>query len=138
MKKYIFLLLALFIGTTIQAQNYKVIVNKSNTVSSLTKKEASDFFLKKKTKWADGQKVSVVDQKGSSESRKVFTDEVHKKSVGAVKSYWQQAVFAGKGTPPVEKKTDAEVIEFVKANKGAMGYVSGDADVSGVKVLTVN
>jgi ABC-type phosphate transport system substrate-binding protein len=139
MKKYIILLLGMvFACVTIQAQSFKVIVNNSNSSTSLSKKEISDFFLKKKTKWADGQKVVPIDQKAKSDARKGFTDGVHKKSVSAIKSYWQQAVFAGKGTPPTEKPSDEEVIKYVSQNSGAIGYVSSAADISGVKQLTVS
>ena len=60
------------------------------------------------------------------------------KTVSAVKSYWQQQIFAGREVPPVEKTSDAEVIAFVKANRGAVGYVSDTAAVTGVRVLRVD
>ena len=78
-----------------------------------------------------------VDLSGSSSIRKEFSKNILKKSVGSVKSYWQQYVFAGKGTPPVEKKTDNEVISFVKRNSGAIGYVSSEANLSGVKEVKI-
>jgi len=47
-------------------------------------------------------------------------------------------VFAGSGTPPIEKKSDLEVIEYVKKNSGAIGYVSKSTNTTGVKEITVN
>lgn len=138
MKKYLFIVGLFLIGMAVNAQSYTVIVNKSNSVSSLSKKDASALFLKKSKKWDNGQKVVVIDQKGNSEVRKTFSTEVHKKSVNAIKSYWQQAVFSGRGTPPVEKSSDVEVIAFVKSNPGAIGYVTSSANVSEVKALTIN
>ena len=137
MKRYILFIIVIFLGLALQAQSYKVIVNNSNSTNSLSRKEVSDFFLKKKTKWPDGQKVAPVDQKASSEARKGFTDEIHKKSVSAIKSYWQQAVFAGTSTPPSEKSGDDEVIKYVSVKLGAIGYVSLNADMSKVKELKV-
>ncbi len=138
MKNIIILLFALLIGGAVNAQSYKVVVNSGNATTSLTKKEVSDYLLKKKTKWASGEKVAPVDQSSKAAVRVAFSKEVLGKSVSSIKSYWQQAVFAGKGTPPVEKKTDAEVIAFVKGKVGAIGYVSSEADALGVKVITVN
>ncbi len=117
---------------------YKVIANKSNAATSITKDEVASYLLKKKKTWASGAAVVPVDQRANSEVRKAFSSAVVGKSVGAVKSYWQQAVFSGKGTPPVEKANDQDVIDFVKANQGAIGYVSSGADISGVKELKVN
>jgi len=138
MKRLAILAVLVCIGLTLQAQSFKVIVNQSNTVSSLTAKEISDYFLKKETKWTNGDAVVPVDLSVKSGVREDFSNNIHGKSVSAIKSYWQQYVFAGKGTPPIEKNTDAEVVDFVKRNAGAIGYVSANADVSGVKVLTVN
>ncbi len=131
-------IIALLLCTSVQAQSYKVIINSSNSTTSLSAKEASDFFLKKKTKWSSGQKVIPVDLSSNSSVRAEFSKAILKKSVRAVQSYWQQYVFAGKGTPAVEKKTDAEVIAYVKRNSGAIGYVSSRAGLSGVKEIKVN
>jgi len=139
MKRYIILILAMvFAGVTLQAQSYKVVVNSENPVSSVSSAKLSKYFLKKSAKWDNGNKVIPVDLSSKSDVRSQFSKAVHGKSVGSIKSYWQQYVFAGKGTPPVEKKSDAEVIEYVKRNPGAIGYVSAGADVSGVNVLSIN
>lgn len=138
MKRLAILTVLVCIGITIQAQSFKVIVNQSNTVNSLTAKEVSDYFLKKETKWANGNAIVPIDLSANSSIREDFSSNIHGKSVSAIKSYWQQYVFAGKGTPPLEKNSDVDIVDFVKRNAGAIGYVSASADVSGVKVITVN
>jgi ABC-type phosphate transport system substrate-binding protein len=139
MKKILIITMLLTImGVVItKAQSYKVIVNSSNTVTSLSKSDVADMFMKKSAKWSNGEKIVPVDQKSNSSVRNSFSTEVVGKSVGAIKSYWQQYVFAGKGTPPVEKNSDQDIIEFVKSNPGAIGYVSSSANTDGVKVLTI-
>jgi ABC-type phosphate transport system substrate-binding protein len=137
----IVLAIGLLIGfSPVKAQDsaYKVIINSSNGIDSASKSDISKWFLKKKTKWDDGQKIVPVDLSADSSVRESFTREIHGKSVSGIKNYWQKQIFSGKGTPPVEKGSDAEVLDFVKSNPGAIGYVSSDADVSGVKVITVN
>ncbi len=137
MKKLLLFIIASLFIAELSAQ-YQVIVNSSNTVNSISKNDASKYFMKKTTKWPDGETVKPVDLKGNSSVRESFTSAVLGKSVSAIKSYWQQFVFSGKGTPPLEKGSDAEVISFVKNNPGAIGYVSSSADVSGVKVITIS
>lgn len=119
------------------AAGYKVIVNNANGKSSLAKKDVSQLFLKKTPKWSDGTPVVAVDQTEKAAARERFTQEVHGKSVAAVKSYWQQQIFSGRDVPPVEKSSDAQVIAFVKQNPGAIGYVGEGADTAGVKVVAV-
>ena len=124
--------------TQLSAQGYKVIVNKSNTVSSLTKKETSRLFLKKVTKWDDNKKVSPVDLTESKTARIDFTKEVHgKTSINHIKAYWQKQIFSGRMLPPPEKTNDDDVVAYVKENPGAIGYVSASAVTRDVKVIDI-
>jgi ABC-type phosphate transport system substrate-binding protein len=123
----------------LEAQTYKIIINSSNSTTSLSKSEVSKLFLKKKTKWDNGISVMPVDLEANSKVRQNFSQEIHEKSVGAVRSYWQQAAFSGAASTPPEKSNDQEVIDFVENNSGAIGYISSTTSIiSGVKVLTVN
>ena len=79
-----------------------------------------------------------VDLSANSPVREAFSLAIHERDVNAVKSYWQRQIFSGRGVPPPEKASDSEVLAFVRANPGAVGYVSsGTAVGSGVKVLEV-
>jgi ABC-type phosphate transport system substrate-binding protein len=128
---------ALITGTA-QAASYKLVVNNSVSLNSLSKKAASDLFLKKTTKWENGSAVMPVDQLDSSNTREGFSKAVHGKTAAAVKSYWNQQIFSGRDVPPVEKKSDAEVLSFVRSTPGAIGYVSEAASAEGVRVVTIN
>ncbi|HEU4388578.1 MAG TPA: hypothetical protein VFV34_12325 [Blastocatellia bacterium] len=119
------------------AEPYKVIVNTSNPVSSISKDQVSKFFLKKVTKWDNGQTVLPVELPKTSPARQAFSLQIHGKPVKAIESYWQQKIFSGRDVPPVEKPSDAQVVGYVKANAGAIGYVSGDTPAGGVKVVDV-
>jgi ABC-type phosphate transport system substrate-binding protein len=137
MKKIVFVILLIMMGSNIFAQSYKVIVNTANLALSLSKKEVSDFLLKKTTKWADGTIVMPVDLNSNSQTREDFSKYIHGKSTGVIRSYWQQSAFSGTASAPPEKASDAEVIEFVKKNKGAIGYVSVVSNTDGVKTINL-
>lgn len=141
MKRTHSILLALLVSlawhAAAHAAGYKIIVNSANGTSPLAKKELSQLFMKKTAKWSDGTAVVAVDQTEKSSVRERFTQEVHGKSVAAVKSYWQQQIFSGRDVPPVEKSSDAQVVAFVKQNAGAIGYVGDSADTAGVRVVGV-
>ena len=124
-------------ASSVQAAGYKVIVNPANPATTLAKKDVSALFLKKKVKWDDGAAVTAVDQTDKAAVRESFTTSIHGKPVAAIKSYWQQQIFSGRDVPPVEKSSDAEVIAFVRNNRDAVGYVSEETPVSGVKVIDV-
>lgn len=139
MKKILslFVILSLALIAQASAQSFQVIVNEANTATSISKSDLSDIFLKKSTKWDDGTPIIPIDQTASSSVRGAFSEEVHGRGVGAIRSFWQQAAFSGAGTAPLEKADDAAVIAFVKNNPGAVGYISADTDASGVNVLTI-
>lgn len=120
-----------------QSSSFKVIVNKENPESSLSKKQIAKHFQKKTTKWNDGTKVLPVDQSTSSSVRSDFSKSIHGKPVSSIESYWQRRIFSGRGVPPPEKKSDKQVINYVKDNPGAIGYVSSKAKLSGVKVIRI-
>jgi ABC-type phosphate transport system substrate-binding protein len=116
---------------------FVLIVNQANPVVSLRAAEVSRLFLRKQTRWPNGQLVEPVDQVESSPTRRHFSDAVHGMDVPSVYSYWQEIVFSGRGEPPPERASDAEVVAFVRAHVNAFGYVSPAAALSGVKVLTL-
>lgn len=116
---------------------FLVIVSPDIRVNSLSKKNLSRYFLKKITTWPNGKKVIVVDQLPNIAVRSVFSMVIHGRPVSAIKAYWTQAIFSGRGVPPQEKPSDATVVEFVSTNSGAIGYVSTGVNVGKAKIITV-
>lgn len=116
---------------------YKIIIHSSNSTNSISKSNLAKLFLKKAKKWQDGSTVQPVDQKTSTSVRQVFSKEILNRTVSAVKAYWQQKIFSGLDVPPPQKSSDAAVINYVSNNKGAVGYVSGSAQIGNTKVLNI-
>jgi len=133
--------LGLFVQTRqVSAQLFAVIVNKSNPVESMSKDEVSKMFLKRTVQWANGSDVLPVDLPANSATRKVFSETLLGKTAAAVKSYWQQQSFSGRGTPPAIKDNEKAVLEYVQANPGAIGYISPESNYTAyrVKIVDVN
>jgi ABC-type phosphate transport system substrate-binding protein len=135
--KRILLTLFLFTAVSLQAEGFKVVVHRSNAISSISKAELSDYLLKKKTTWPDKKPVIAVDLTDKSPARGKLSQEVLGRSPAAIKSYWQQQIFSGREVPPVEKASDRDVVAFVQATPGAIGYVSDDTDTGDLKVVAL-
>ena len=117
----------------------KVVVHGSNPVASVTKAKAADLFLKRVTRWDNGRIVTPVDLSEKNPARAAFSKELLGKEVAWVKSYWQKMIFSGRATPPVELSSDAEVLDLVRGNQDAIGYVSETATIpAGVRALTIS
>ena len=120
-----------------EAPPYRVIVNPNNVTTSIERKFLADAFLKKTTRWGNGDLIRPIDLVPDAAARRRFSDDVIKRSVEAVKSYWQQQLFSGRDVPPPELETDEEVVKYVLKNPGAVGYVSGTASVGGAKIVSI-
>jgi len=102
---------------------FRVIVHSANPVDSISRTELSAIFLKRVRRWPDRVDIIPVDQPGTSRVRERFTRAIHGKSVAYVTRYWHRLIFSGRGIPPLELSSSSAVVEFVKANRGAIGYV---------------
>ncbi|MCP4221573.1 MAG: phosphate ABC transporter substrate-binding protein [bacterium] len=113
-----------------------VITNPDTEVSTLKKKEIRDIFTGKKTRWSDGRKI-IITILESREVRKEFLWECVRKTPSQFRNYWRRKVFTGEGTLPKSFRTKKELMDFVAATKGAVGYISGPADKR-VKVIKLS
>ena len=124
-----------------QGPGFQVIVSVSNPLTSIERERLARIFIKSETRWENGREIAVVDQSGRSPVRLNFSRDVLKtvgmSRMSAIQSYWQQQLFSGRGSPPPIKATDTEVRDFVAENPSAIGYVAADAELDGVKALTI-
>ena len=118
--------------------SFQVVVSSANPSSSLESDQVARYFLKKTTQWEHGLKIVAIDQSSNSAVREAFSEQIHGKEVRAIKSYWQKLIFSGRQTPPLEAGSDREVLDFVRRNSGAIGYVRGETALgSGVKAVRI-
>jgi len=115
---------------------YQVVVHPAVQVTELTRSQLSRYFLKKATQWPDASPVRPIEPLDP-RLRRAFAEQVHERSPAAITAYWNALIFSGRDLPPLEKSEDADVIAYVRATPGAIGYVSAASDTGGVKVVTV-
>jgi hypothetical protein len=114
-----------------------VVAHPSVKANGISAEALSRAFLKKDTAWPDGQAIAVVEPAADA-VRAAFAARVHRRSLAALRSYWNQMIFGGRDVPPVEKPSDAAVLEWVREHPGALGYVSAGAPTAGVRVLALD
>jgi ABC-type phosphate transport system substrate-binding protein len=118
-------------------REFVLIVHPSNKTSAIKRKTAGGMFLKKIVTWESGVRVAPVDLPATSGLRDRFSRTVHGKPTAAIRSYWQQQVFSGRGTPPAELANDGEVLAWVRRHEGAIGYVDKETKLDGVEAVAV-
>jgi len=118
-------------------ETFLVITNQDNPTTTMSREMISNVYLKKVERWEDGKRVRPVDLPKSSMLRESFTRDIIGRDVSAVLSYWHQMMFSGKGVPPLLRSSESDVVEFVRSNPGAIGYISPETPVEGVKVVEI-
>lgn len=129
----IVLLTCMFLGFSPLWGEVVFIVHPSSTIESADKKMIKEIFLGKIVQWTDKSDVHFVVNKNP-DLHKEFVREYLKRNPTQFKNYWKKMLFSGKGQIPKKLSPD-EVVTFVAATEGAIGYVGKDADISTVKIL---
>jgi ABC-type phosphate transport system substrate-binding protein len=104
---------------------FRVVVHPQVKGGQIPRAALSSIFLKRASKWGDGSDVRPVDQSLKSPLRRSFTADVHQQDLIAVQMYWQRQIASGQVPPPV-KASDDEILAFVAATPGAIGYISSE------------
>jgi len=113
-----------------------VVTNPAVPGDAVSASNLQKYYLGKSTSWSDGTSVKPAMLVGGPTTDEFLKSYV-KKSSSQFKTFWKKAVFSGTGTPPEEFGSDADVIKYVAATPGAVGYVAEGSDTAGTKVLTV-
>jgi ABC-type phosphate transport system substrate-binding protein len=124
-----------FFVTALANAEVAVIVSASNANSALDQDTISRVFLGKTSNFPDGSQAIPVDQNEGSASREAFNDKVLGKSSSQLKAYWSRLIFTGKGTPPKESGSDADIKNLIAKNPNLIGYVDSSVVDSSVKVV---
>ena len=133
LKKYIIALGLLVITNTALAE-LVVVVNPANS-NALNEKVVQRIFLGKDKKFADGTETIAVNLVGDNALRAQFDQDVLGRSSSQVAAYWSKLVFTGKGIPPKEVSSDADVIDLVAKNPSVIGYIDRSSVTDAVKVV---
>ncbi len=96
------------------------------------------MFMRRTTQWPAGGAVRAVDLPVTSPVREAFSREIHGRSALAIDAFWTKQIFSGTALPPQVLQSERDVLEFVRQNADAIGYVSAEQPLgSGVKALDV-
>ena len=126
---------ALFALAGLSQAQVAVIVNPKSAAASMTADQVSSIFLGKSNTLPSGATAAPADQPESAAIRDQFYSKVTGKQAAQVKAAWSRLVFSGKGTPPKELGSSAEVKKFVASNPDAIGYIEKSAVDGSVKVV---
>ena len=130
-------MLIVCMATCCFAADVILVTSNANPLSSITSRAAQRIFLGKKTKWINGEHitVSVNNQQNVYSS---FCQKILKKNPRQYLLYRKKMLFTGSGIPPLVKKDDDAVKAFLASAKNGISFIDRKSLDDQVKELKIN
>jgi len=120
MKTLLLLLLLVMFTPSAQAE-LAIIVHAKNKIDSLTAQQVQDIFLGRSRIFPNGKFALPIDQ--SSPLRAEFYEKLSGRPVEQINAYWARIMFTGQASPPQQLPDDKAVLQTIRENEGAIGYI---------------
>ena len=127
---------ALVIAPLARADFY-LVVPATNPQLALTQKEAVDLFMGRNRAFRNGEPALVYDLPRDSAQRADFYQRLTGMGPAQVNSYWARLTFSGQTMPPQAVTDEAAMIDAVKRNPSAIGWMRKEPADKNVRVLLV-
>ncbi|HQT25033.1 MAG TPA: hypothetical protein PLK99_00350 [Burkholderiales bacterium] len=129
---------ALLSPLSAEAGELIVIVNAESGVSHLTRSQVINIFLGRNREFPNGRPAVPVDMPAGNPTKALFYRVLVNRDLDQMAAYWSRFVFAGSTAPPLQAKSEQDVIKFVSTHPDAVGYLEGSLSDNRVKaVLTL-
>lgn len=133
MRRYFLIFWLLFPACA--AADLVVVVNAANPVKSMTADEVTALYLARSRNFPNGEFALVFDQPRDSPQRERFFKLVANMGLSQVNTYWSRLMFSGQEIPPQSLPNEQAVIDIVRRNPGAIGYLSGVPKETNLRVV---
>jgi ABC-type phosphate transport system substrate-binding protein len=106
-----------------QALDGFVVAGNKTGLTTVNKKQLARIFQGRESIWKTGEEVVLVMPSAKSESGGPFAEKVLNMSYTALQKYWLVLVFQGRASAPVFLNSNAEMLDYIKRNPGAIGVL---------------
>lgn len=113
------------------------VVARNNPATALTRREVSNIFFGKSSRFPAGGHAAPIDQPENSPARTEFYYGISGKTQAEVKAHWSKMIVTGRGQPPRVVRDDAAVKDALASQPDGIGYIGREAVDATVKVLAV-
>lgn len=134
--QHLLVLAAAAFAPTVHADFY-LVVQAGNAQQSLTQKEAVDLFMGRNRAFRNGELAQVFDLPRDSIQRADFYQRLTGMGPAQVNSYWARLMFSGQTMPPQPVADEAAMIETLKRNTHAVGWLLKEPADKQLRVLLV-
>jgi len=115
--------LAMVLASPTAIGDVVAVVSAKSGITTLTKTQLADIFLGKASRFPDGTQAVPVDQAEDAPARAEFYLKLAGRSAPQMKAYWSKIIFTGRGQPPQEVRSSAELKKRIAQDPAAIGYI---------------
>jgi hypothetical protein len=116
---------ALLMAFAVDARaDFYIVVQADNPQHALTQKQAVDLFMGRSRAFTNGDFALIFDLPHNSPKRATFYQLLTGMSLAQINSYWSRLMFSGQTMPPQALPDEATMIEVIKRNPNAVGWLS--------------
>jgi hypothetical protein len=117
--------------------DFYIVVQVGNPQPALTQKEAVDLFMGRSRAFANGEFAKMLDLPRDHPRRAAFYQALTGMNTAQVNSYWSRLMFSGQNLPPQALPDEAAVIDALKRNPNALGWLTKEPVDKQLRTLLV-
>jgi ABC-type phosphate transport system substrate-binding protein len=112
-----------------------VVVHPDNPVQALSPRDVSDLYLGRTRALGSTRRALVLDHPRDSDRRRDFFNRVNGMDISRVNAYWARLQFSGDALPPAAMRDDRSVLDIVRRQRDAIGYVEAAHADESVRIV---
>jgi len=119
----VLLILLACLGPGIAMAELVVVVNARNGVAAMTRNEVINIFFGRNRQFFNGVEAMPVDLEDVHPKREQFYKLLVGKDLAEINAYWSRQIFTGRMQAPPRLGSTEDVIRWIAANPGGIGFV---------------
>lgn len=117
--------------------DFHLVVATANPQRAMTQREALDLYMGRSRAFANGEFALVIDLPRDHPRRAVFYQSLTGMSIAQVNSYWSRLMFSGQSSPPQAVPDEAAMVNLVRRNPSAVGWLDREPTDAGLRSVLV-
>ena len=125
----------LFVSFYAKSTEFVVVVNKSNAINALSKREIIDIYMGRYLTFPDGETSKPLDLPAQSALKNDFYLKLVNKDEQKINAYWARLLFSGRANLPTSSESVKDALNKIAASPFAIGYIPLSQVTDTVKVV---
>lgn len=115
----------------------EVIVNIQNTNRIHSINDLQSIFVMRKRYWDNGEKINVFVLPDNNDMHKAFVKEKLLMFPHQIRKIWDKMTYTGTGQAPIIVQSIAEMLNQIKQNPNAIGYINNRETYDSIRFLNI-